>query len=204
MAGQDDSAGRVTFASRDLCRVWTEGGEIDAEVSGRSKHFYSIYQKMESQSLDYDQIYDLVAFRVLVDTPRECYETLGVIHSQVFSGFSGKACADRIVDSESRVLITTDAYYRGGTLLDHKEKADIAVAEAAKDGHKVDKVLVWQRYPGKYSSPTPLVEGRDFIVNDVVKQYRRKRVEPARLAADAPLFLMYTSGTTGRPKGCQH
>ena len=61
-------------------KLETEG--IDAEVSGRSKHFYSIYQKMESQHLLYDQIYDLVAFRVLVDTPRECYEALGVIHSQ--------------------------------------------------------------------------------------------------------------------------
>jgi GTP pyrophosphokinase len=61
-------------------RLESEG--IDAEVSGRSKHFYSIYQKMESQHLPYDQIYDLVAFRVLVDTTRECYEALGVIHSQ--------------------------------------------------------------------------------------------------------------------------
>ena len=129
---------------------------------------------------------------------------LGVIHSQVFSGFSGKACADRVSDSESRVLITMDAYYRAGALLDHKEKADIAVAEAVKDGHKVDKVLIWQRYPGKYSSPTKLVEGRDVIVNELLGQYRRKRVEPARMPAEAPLFLMYTSGTTGRPKGCQH
>ncbi|TMA95122.1 MAG: bifunctional (p)ppGpp synthetase/guanosine-3',5'-bis(diphosphate) 3'-pyrophosphohydrolase [Deltaproteobacteria bacterium] len=55
---------------------------IDAEVSGRPKHFYSIYQKMESQNLLYDQIYDLVAFRILVDTQRECYEALGVVHSQ--------------------------------------------------------------------------------------------------------------------------
>jgi GTP pyrophosphokinase len=55
---------------------------IEADVSGRPKHFYSIYQKMEAQNLLYDQIYDLVAFRILVDTPRECYETLGVIHSQ--------------------------------------------------------------------------------------------------------------------------
>jgi GTP pyrophosphokinase len=54
---------------------------IEGEVTGRPKHFYSIYQKMETQNLLYDQIYDLVAFRVLVDTPRECYETLGVIHS---------------------------------------------------------------------------------------------------------------------------
>src|SRR5574341_506661 len=129
---------------------------------------------------------------------------LGVIHSQVFSGFSGKACGDRVSDSESRVLITMDAYYRAGKLLDHKEKADVAVAEAAKDGHQVDKVLVWQRYPGKSSSPTKLVEGRDFIVNDVLKKYRGKRVDPVQMPAEAPLFLMYTSGTTGRPKGCQH
>ncbi|MEK6614456.1 MAG: bifunctional (p)ppGpp synthetase/guanosine-3',5'-bis(diphosphate) 3'-pyrophosphohydrolase, partial [Candidatus Binatota bacterium] len=54
---------------------------MDAEVTGRPKHFYSIYQKMESQNLLYDQIYDLVAFRILVDTLRECYEALGVIHS---------------------------------------------------------------------------------------------------------------------------
>src|ERR1044071_5429066 len=54
---------------------------IEAEVTGRPKHFFSIYQRSESQNLLYDQIYDLVAFRVLVDTPRECYETLGVIHS---------------------------------------------------------------------------------------------------------------------------
>ncbi len=129
---------------------------------------------------------------------------LGVIHSQVFSGFSGKACADRATDSESRVMITMDAYYRGGKLLDHKEKADVAVAEAAKDGHKVDKVLIWQRYPGKYSSPTPLAEGRDIIVNDLLKKYRGQRVEPVQMLAEAPLFLMYTSGTTGKPKGCQH
>src|SRR3990170_2034703 len=129
---------------------------------------------------------------------------LGVIHSQVFSGFSGKACADRVSDSESHVLITMDSYYRAGKLLDHKEKADVAVAEAAKDGHKVDKVLVWQRYPGKYSSPTNLVEGRDFVVNDLLRKYRGKRIEPVQMPAEAPLFLMYTSGTTGKPKGAQH
>ncbi|UUZ64081.1 AMP-binding protein [Polaromonas sp. P1-6] len=129
---------------------------------------------------------------------------LGVIHSQVFSGFSGKACADRIWDSESRVLITMDAYHRAGNLLDHKEKADTAVMEAASHGQQVDKVLIWQRYPGKNSSPTKLVEGRDFVINDVLKTFRGKRVEPVQMPAEAPLFLMYTSGTTGRPKGCQH
>ena len=129
---------------------------------------------------------------------------LGVIHSEVFAGFSGKACADRIVDSGSRVLITTDAYYRSGKLLDHKEKADIAADEAKKEGHKVDKVLVWQRYPGKHSSPTAMVNGRDYAVNDLLKDYRGKKVEPEHMLAEEPLFLMYTSGTTGKPKGAQH
>jgi acetyl-CoA synthetase len=129
---------------------------------------------------------------------------LGVIHSQVFGGFSGNACADRIVDSGSRVLITIDAYYRSGTLLDHKQNADVALEHAAKEGQKVDKVLVWQRYPGKYSAKTPLVEGRDFIINDLLKNYYGARIEPERMNAEDPLFLMYTSGTTGKPKGCQH
>lgn len=129
---------------------------------------------------------------------------LGVIHSQVFSGFSGKACADRVVDAKSKVLITADAYYRGGTLIDHKEKADIAYNEALKEGQKIEKVLIWQRYPGKYSAKSPIVDGRDFIVNDVLKNYKLAKVEPEQLPADGTLFLMYTSGTTGKPKGAQH
>ena len=129
---------------------------------------------------------------------------LGVIHSQVFGGFSGRACADRIVDSGSRVLITMDAYYRSGTLIDHKQNADIAVDLAGKDGQKVDKVLVWQRYHGKASSPTPMVDGQDYFVNEVLADYYGARVEPEKMNAEDPLFLMYTSGTTGKPKGCQH
>ena len=129
---------------------------------------------------------------------------LGVIHSQVFSGFSGKACADRIVDSASRVLITMDAYYRSGSLQDQKEKADIAAEDAAEQGRPVEKVLIWQRHPGKYLSANPVTHGRDYIVNDLLASHRGKRVEPEGMPSEAPLFLMYTSGTTGKPKGCQH
>ena len=129
---------------------------------------------------------------------------LGVIHSQVFGGFSGASCGDRIVDSGSRILVTMDAYWRNGQLLDHKAKADEAVEQAAKSGVKVDKVLVWRRYPEKYSSPTPMVEGRDHSVNGLLEKYSGDRVDPVSMPAEAPLFLMYTSGTTATPKGCQH
>jgi acetyl-CoA synthetase len=129
---------------------------------------------------------------------------LGVIHSQVFGGFSGNACGTRIADSGSRVLITMDGYYRAGGLIDHKVKADEAVAEAAKQGQEVDKVLVWRRHPGQYASETPMVDGRDVFADDLLTGHQGATVDPVSQPAEAPLFLMYTSGTTGRPKGCQH
>ncbi|GAA4206075.1 acetate--CoA ligase [Actinocatenispora rupis] len=129
---------------------------------------------------------------------------LGAIHSEVFGGFSGTACGERIADSGSDVLITMDGYYRNGELIDHKIKADEACEAAAKHGHEVGTVLIWRRHPGRYASDRPMVDGRDHFVDDLLPDYRGQRVAPESMPAEAPLFLMYTSGTTGRPKGCQH
>ena len=128
---------------------------------------------------------------------------LGVIHSVVFGGFSGQACADRIVDSGSKVLITMDGYYRNGKWLNHKEKADIAVQKASEGGQSVEHVLIFQREAGRYGG-TPLVEGRDALVQDLLPKYWGAIVEPEATLAEDPLFLMYTSGSTGKPKGVQH
>jgi acetyl-CoA synthetase len=129
---------------------------------------------------------------------------LGVIHNQVFGGFSGAACGGRMADSGSHILITMDGYYRNGELLDHKAKAEEAVAVAKKEGQKVAKVLVWRRHAGQYSSKTEMVKGRDFFVDELLADFKGRIVDPVSMPADAPLFLMYTSGTTARPKGCQH
>jgi acetyl-CoA synthetase len=129
---------------------------------------------------------------------------LGVIHSQVFGGFSGEACGIRVADSQSRVLITMDGYYRSGKLIDHKGNADIAAAVAEKNGQRIDKVLVWRRLRDKDATSTPMVAGRDYDLREVMKGFAGRKVAPVSMPAEAPLFLMYTSGTTGRPKGCQH
>jgi len=129
---------------------------------------------------------------------------IGVIHSVVFGGFSGEACGLRAADSGSRVLIYADGYHRNGKWVDHKASADIAVETAKKEGQAVDKVLIWKRYPGHFRSEAPMIMGRDFFIDDVLQDYRNHIVEPVSQDAEAPLFLMYTSGTTGKPKGCQH
>ncbi len=129
---------------------------------------------------------------------------LGIVHNEVFGGFAARACAERVVDSGSHVLVTCDAYYRNGQLIDKKVDADTTVAEAKKMGVEISKVLVWRRHPGKYLSKAPMVEGRDYFIDDLLKKYRGKTIAPVSMDAEAPLFLMYTSGSTARPKGCQH
>jgi acetyl-CoA synthetase len=126
---------------------------------------------------------------------------LGAIHSVVFGGFSGEACGMRAADSSSKVLVTIDGYYRSGNMTDHKEKADLAVTTAEKEGTRIEKVLVWRRQAGKYHSAKPMVQERDFFVDEVLQKYAGQVVEPVSMPSEAPLFLMYTSGTTGRPKG---
>jgi acetyl-CoA synthetase len=129
---------------------------------------------------------------------------LGVIHSVVFGGFSGEACGLRAADSGSRVLIYADGYHRNGKWVDHKASADIAVDTAEKQGQHIEKVLIWKRYDGHFRSESPMIIGRDFFLEEVLHDYRNHIVEPVSVDAEAPLFLMYTSGTTGKPKGCQH
>jgi acetyl-CoA synthetase len=129
---------------------------------------------------------------------------LGVIHSEVFGGFSGAACGQRMGDAQSTVLVTMDAYYRGGQLVDHKIKADEAIEAARKEGIEVEKVLVWRRIPGEYHSESEMVEGRDYFVDELLSDYEGQEVEPESMRSEDTLFLMYTSGTTGRPKGAQH
>ncbi len=130
---------------------------------------------------------------------------LGVIHSQVFGGFSGKAAADRIEDSGSRVLITMDAYYRGGKLLDHKEKADDSGGQSGpRTARRSTKSSSGSVTRASIPANRRWSKAATSSSTKSLKDYYGVRVEPEHMNAEEPLFLMYTSGTTGKPKGCQH
>ena len=86
---------------------------------------------------------------------------LGAVHSQVFGGFSGAACGDRIVDSESNILVTMDGYHRSGQMLDHKSKADEAVAHAEANGVKIDNKFL-EKLSNKFSKKIEQLEGDIF------------------------------------------
>jgi len=70
----------VSEAGRYLAHE-LQGLGIDAEISGRAKHFYSIYSKMTKKGREFNEIYDLTAMRVIVDSVKDCYGAVGVIHS---------------------------------------------------------------------------------------------------------------------------
>ena len=78
---RDEREKLVAQVTQELKAKLYEAGIHKCEIDGRPKHFYSIYKKMKSQNKTFDQIYDLIAVRVLVNTQTECYHALGVVHA---------------------------------------------------------------------------------------------------------------------------
>ena len=119
---------------------------------------------------------------------------IGAVHTVIFSGFSASSIRDRILDSGSKIVVTADGGFRRGKVVRLKQIVD----DATKDLDLVRHVIVLQRANNEIS-----MTARDSMWHDLM-EYASAVCEPEELESAHPLFILYTSGTTGKPKGVLH
>lgn len=205
---------------------WFEGGLLNASVNCLDRHLYSgtkdkvaiIWEAEdgETRSLTYLQLYDQVnrfanvlknlgvqkGDRVTIYLPMVpelpiamlACARIGATHSVIFSGFSSKAVVDRVNDAKSKVIITADGGIRKGRLVELKKVVD----EALPSIPTIDKVVVLKR-AGNEIKMGP----KDLWWHDAMER-ADPYCPPEALESAHPLFILYTSGTTGKPKGVMH
>ena len=128
---------------------------------------------------------------------------IGAVHSIVFGGFSAQSVADRVFDSQAKMIITSDGGFRRGAVVPLKKNVDDALAIKDAQGNSltktIEKVIVLRRAGNEIH----IEEGRDVWWHREL-EYVDAKCPAAKMDSEAPLFILYTSGSTGKPKGILH
>ncbi|KAH8752405.1 acetyl-coenzyme A synthetase-like protein 1 [Hyaloscypha finlandica] len=175
----DDAADGRTLTYSELLREVCKTAHVLKQMGVKKGDTVAIYLPMIPEAL--------IAFLACA--------RIGAVHSVVFAGFSSDSLRDRVIDAQSKVVITTDEGKRGGKLIGTKKIVD----DALKQCPDVTHCLVYKRT----GAEVPWTKGRDWWWHEEVEKWP-SYIAPEPMNSEDPLFLLYTSGSTGKPKGVMH